>query len=383
MRVLCIHHEWYPVGGGAGWAGSVIVDGLISRYGWHVDVLTSAHPAHDGLMQPPGLRIHTLRVGRRHLHTSRLGELGIFAVRAMRYIIRWIASGYRPNVILAFFSMPAGWVAWRISRRYAIPYIVSLRGADVPGFPERQTRWLHPLFRRTIVAIGHDAHAVVANGPSLARLAERSIPRTISVIPNGVAISSTPPPGIMPHGGASVPFRVVMVGRWSLQKGIIYGIRAFIRLYQRHPSHRPMKLDIIGDGPLRHTIDRLLHAHPHVPVRRHGWQPRDRIATILRSSSVLLYPSLAEGMSHVMLEAMAQHLPVIGCDVCGVRDLITDRINGRCVPPRDIHALEQAMVWFLSLSPENEHHIKMAAHHTSAQYSWDTTISAYHDILSA
>jgi glycosyltransferase involved in cell wall biosynthesis len=71
-------------------------------------------------------------------------------------------------------------------------------------------------------------------------------------------------------------------------------------------------------------------------------EPED-VRDALRGADVLLHPSLSEGMPTVMLEAMACALPVVVTDVGGVREAVTDGVEGIVVPPRDPQALAAAL----------------------------------------
>ena len=61
-------------------------------------------------------------------------------------------------------------------------------------------------------------------------------------------------------------------------------------------------------------------------------------------SDCFVLPSLSEGMSNALLEAMATGLPCIASDIAGNNNLIRDRHNGILVPPKDELALAKALL---------------------------------------
>jgi colanic acid/amylovoran biosynthesis glycosyltransferase len=73
----------------------------------------------------------------------------------------------------------------------------------------------------------------------------------------------------------------------------------------------------------------------------------------MAAASVLLMPSLEEGIPNVVVEAMAIGLPVISTNCGGVPELIEDKVNGWLVPIRDPAALAEAISSFVAL-PLNE-----------------------------
>ena len=77
-----------------------------------------------------------------------------------------------------------------------------------------------------------------------------------------------------------------------------------------------------------------------------AWLPgaRDDVAQALRSFDAFVLPSLAEGISNTILEAMASGLPVIATRVGGNAELVDDGTTGTLVPSADAEALAQAML---------------------------------------
>ena len=132
---------------------------------------------------------------------------------------------------------------------------------------------------------------------------------------------------------------VGMVCRLIEQKGVVYGLRAFARIAPQFPSAH---LVIAGDGPRRAALESEAKTLG-VADRVHflGW--RDDAPPVLAALDVLLMPSLWEGFGLVMLEAMAQTVPIIGSAVSAIPEVMVDGETGRLVPPRDVGALAQAL----------------------------------------
>lgn len=134
------------------------------------------------------------------------------------------------------------------------------------------------------------------------------------------------------------------VGRMQTVKDQPTLVRAFVRALQIDTALRKrIRLAIIGDGPLRAECERLLAA---AGVSDLAWLPgeQDDVPEIMGGLDCFVLPSLAEGISNTILEAMASGLPVIATDVGGNADLVTAGITGQIVPPGDLEGLAQGIV---------------------------------------
>jgi glycosyltransferase involved in cell wall biosynthesis len=128
------------------------------------------------------------------------------------------------------------------------------------------------------------------------------------------------------HGGV----RFVFTGRLVDWKAVDLLLEAFARVRERVP----VTLDILGDGPMRASLEAQARRAGIDPlVRFHGWQPQEQCARHLRESDVFVLPSLYECGGAVVLEAMAVGLPVIATDWGGPADYL-DESCGILVPPR-------------------------------------------------
>ncbi len=144
---------------------------------------------------------------------------------------------------------------------------------------------------------------------------------------------------------------VGMVCRLIEQKGVVYGLRAFARLAPQFPAVHVL---IAGDGPRRAALEDEAKTLG-IAERVHflGW--RDDTPAILAALDVLLMPSLWEGFGLVMLEAMAQAVPIIGSAVSAIPEVIVDGETGRLFPARDTAALANTLALLLRDEPLRRH----------------------------
>ncbi|HET8831082.1 MAG TPA: glycosyltransferase [Casimicrobiaceae bacterium] len=153
--------------------------------------------------------------------------------------------------------------------------------------------------------------------------------------------------------GNEPSFVVGTVGRIQAVKEHRTLLSAFAEMLRAMPSLRPRALlAIIGDGPL---LGELRNQAATLGIADQVWLPGSRsdVAEILRSLDVFVLPSLNEGISNTILEAMATGLPVIATDVGGNPELVEEGITGHLLPARDSDALGHALVRFAGAAGES------------------------------
>jgi sugar transferase (PEP-CTERM/EpsH1 system associated) len=134
------------------------------------------------------------------------------------------------------------------------------------------------------------------------------------------------------------------VGRMQLIKDQTTLARAFIRALEISPELRGgLRLVMIGDGPLRAPSQALLDEAGCAEL---AWLPgvRNDIPEILRGLDCFVLPSLSEGVSNTILEAMACGLPVIATAVGGNGELVDSGRSGELVPVGGVDAMARRIV---------------------------------------
>ena len=133
------------------------------------------------------------------------------------------------------------------------------------------------------------------------------------------------------------------VGRLQPVKNQLLLVNAFDELVRHAPELKDrIRLVIIGDGELREKIIQTLE---NAGLAQQSWVPgaRDDVPAILQALDVFVLPSLAEGISNTVLEAMASALPVVATDVGGNPELVQHGLNGAIVPRTNATALARAI----------------------------------------
>jgi glycosyltransferase involved in cell wall biosynthesis len=138
------------------------------------------------------------------------------------------------------------------------------------------------------------------------------------------------------------PYRLLFVGRLAGEKGIPYLLEALVLLQNRGV---PIVLDIVGHGPECQKLERLVGIlHLDEVVRLHGFVRRGPLLDKLyRAADIFVLPSLQDRQPKVLLEAMANSLPVIASRTGGIPTHVRHEQTGLLVEPRNVTALADSV----------------------------------------
>jgi L-malate glycosyltransferase len=223
------------------------------------------------------------------------------------------------------------------------------------------------------------AHRIVANSEAAAaRLRREGVSgRRVIVIPNGIDLSR------FPAAGRRSRRVITTVANLRPGKGHEVLLGAVARLARTHPD---LRLQVIGDGPLRRALDarsRALNIADRVVFLGH----QDDIPRRLGESGVFVLPSFMEAFPNSVMEAMAAGLPVVATRVGGIPELVSDGRDGLLVPAGDEAALAAAIARVLD-DPALADALGDAARAAiRARFSFERTVAAferlYLDLLAA
>lgn len=371
MHILILNSEFPPVGGGAGTASAQVARSLVAA-GHRVTVLTTRHADLPLEEDRDGFQIIRLPARRQHLHRSSASEqLSFMLVAAFRGLPH--VRRLRPDGVLAFFGAPSGAAAWFWSFFTRIPYIVSLRGGDVPGFRPYDFAREHALLKPLLRRVWRRAVAVVANSQGLRQLGVDFEPQVpIEVIPNGVDTAS-----FAVDKRDWQPPRLLFIGRIVYQKGLDVLFDALSQL-----AGLEWELSLVGDGPQMPRLRSLAQQYAiSKRVNFLGWQDRRQLPALLAKSNLFVYPSRHEGMPNAVLEAMASGLPVVATAIAGNEELVKSGETGLLVPSDDVAALAAALADLLPDAKRREGMGAAARKLVSKQYNWQNTADAYVDLF--
>ncbi len=373
MKILFFNYEFPPLGGGAGNASYYLLREYAKNPEVTVDFVTAS--VDDELhraMLGDNVTIHRLPIGKNqaNAHYQSQQELLKYAWASYKYG-RTLAKQNKYDLSHAFFSVPCGFVSLLLKWEFKIPYIVSLRGSDVPGYSERFT-FLYKFITPIIKLIWSKAHFVVANSQGLKDLALKTSPqKEIRVVYNGIDVQE-----FFPDYSKQNPnhFQIVCVSRVTPRKGIRFLVQAFKVLESRYKHVRML---VVGDGNEKKSLEDLVRSLGlEDKIVFLGVVAHEKVLEYYQKANVFVLPSLNEGMSNTMLEALACGLPVVATDTGGTKELITDGVNGLIVKMKDSNDLVEK-IEKLILDSELEKSMALESRQLAEKISWDIIASEY------
>ena len=367
MKILIINSEYPPIGGGAGNASAHIA-ARFAHMGHEIAVVTSRFGKLPHLEQRQNLTLHRIPCLRQKQDRSNPFEQLVFLISASIWTLGMVPR-FKPNATLAFFGVPSGAIAWLLKRVFGIPYIVSLRGGDVPGFRPYDFQRYHKILSPFLHLIWKDASAVVANSNGLRALANVFDARfEIPIIPNGVNLQE-----YAAEVRAWSPPRLLSVGRLVHQKGLDLAMHALAEL-----KDLEWEWCIAGDGPQINVLRSLANELGiQDRITFPGWRSHAELVECYKGSNLFLFPSRHEGMPNVVLEAMASGLPVVASRIAGNEELVLDGETGLLFPSEDVESLCVALRKLLIDSSQRQKMGNASRRRVEALYSWENTAQRY------
>ncbi len=264
--------------------------------------------------------------------------------------------------LAALELVPLGWLA-RIPLRIHAEH--GWDAHDPNGTNPRyiKVRKLYKPFVSHYIAVSEDLDNYLAK--SIGIPAKRH-----SLISNGVDTERFYPATGTPTAAEGCPFQPRQhwlfgtVGRLQTVKNQPFLARAFVKLLKEHPeAAERMRLIIIGEGPLRAEVERILQEGN---ATQYAWLPgpRNDIPEILRMLDCFVLPSQAEGTSCTLQEAMATGLHCIATAVGGTPKLVAENQTGNLIPP-DNEAALSAKLWQAYIAPLDSRTLGEAARQTA------------------
>jgi sugar transferase (PEP-CTERM/EpsH1 system associated) len=213
------------------------------------------------------------------------------------------------------------------------------------------------------------------------------IPRTrVSQIYNGVDIDRFSPiatgeTALLPPSFIGENNIIIgTVGRIQPVKDHATLAHAFSQLLKTYPEVAGRaRLAIVGNGPLLGELRDLVN---RLGIAERTWLPGSvhNVPEVFRAFDVFVLPSLAEGISNTILEAMASRLPVLATNVGGNTELVHDGRSGRLFEPKDIKALVNLLAAYCADPSLRRAHGEASRRIAVEQFSLATMVENYQNV---
>ena len=335
MRIVCVTHAYPRFDGDI--AGAFIERFVLAlvRRGHTVAVVAPADAGRGGREVRHGVTVVRVRYAPARWETLAYRGTMAGAVGSLTGLLAFVALVARlsraaavlarsmsADLVHAHWWVPAGLAAWWLRRLGGPPYAVTMHGTDVALL--EHSRLGRFLARRVL---GGAATITTVSSYLADRAAELAGAdrRRIAVCPMPLETSRF---GRTSQGGGGA----VTLGRLTTQKRIAILIEAVNRLAA---EGHPVPLTIVGDGPERPALERLVtELGLRSIVRFTGQVEPERVSDALDDADVFAFPARQEGFGLAVAEALLQGIPVVAAkDGGGVADILPTGGAGYLIEP--------------------------------------------------
>lgn len=349
MRVAMLIQDYLPIIGGAQRQLAMAAP-LLAQSGIDVHILTRRYPSLPAYERMDGIPVY------------RLPSMGSKPVASLIFTLTSLLKlrELKPDLIHAYNFFSPLTTALLFRQMESTPVIVKVLRGGVLGDVHRLSRRAAGWWRIDRIRRNVDAFIAISSEID-AELDHLGIePKRRHFIPNGVDADRFIPleatrkrelrlKMALPDGPL-----VIFTGRLADEKRVIQLAEIWPAVHREHPL---ANLILLGDGPERERLLGFRTPGVHV-VGRMG-----NVCPYLQAADLFVLPSITEGLSNAMLEAMATGLPVLVTRVGGAGDVIAHQQNGWLIPPDQPERMQEAMVHLLS-HPEQRSQLGQAARRT-------------------
>jgi L-malate glycosyltransferase len=380
MRVLFFNYEYPPLGGGAGNATRYILNEFSKIKDLEVDLVTSAIDKKYAVEKiAENITIYKVPIGKNstNLHYQTQKEIIIYTWKAF-WLANKLTKSNKYDLTHSFFGVPCGSVSLWLKLTKKIPYIISLRGSDVPGYSERFA-WLYRILTPLIKYIWKEAKFVVANSLEFKKLALiTNNKQKIEIITNGIDIDEFFAKKIENRTDERLgDFKIICCARIIARKGINFIIEALGILKDRGIN---LKLEIIGEGNQKEELKELTrNLKLEEEVSFLGLIKHSELPNFYTQANVSVSASLNEGMSNTMLESLACGLPIIATKTGGTDEIVREGINGFVVKMNSAQDIADKLeILFKDYSLEKR--MSQASRELALRMSWKNIAKEYSNL---
>jgi len=282
-------------------------------------------------------------------------------------------KGFKPDVIHTQHPFLMGDTAVRLAYAHNIPLIFthhSLYEENIHWMP-----WAADGLRKFIIGLttgyANLCDMVIAPSESVAEMIEdHGVKTSVSVIPTGLHLNQ--------YMGTSRNFReetripekafvVGYVGRLAEEKNLPFLMRAVTLFLKKEKTALFL---VVGSGPMEEAIS--LHFNDlklEGQLRFAGEMKGKKLIEAYQAIDVFAFASQSETQGMVLNEAMAAGTPVVAVDAPGVRDIVTDKVNGRLIPTENEEEFSRALSWVFERPPAERKILADGAKETAKKYS--------------
>ncbi len=368
MKVCVLIDAWEPLWGGGPKNAWEISRRLVKRKKWNIDIFTRS--IQEGGRIFGGIQIHSkrrLRIIRVGPTTSFFNIFGRIIWLGTVIVAVWCNHNKKPYDVIHAHAYSAGIPGKILSLLLHVPIIFTVHGSNNLDLHKKTPTAVLEHF--ILTKISYDRQISVSQS-----FLKHSNINTPVVIPNGVTMRFFN--RIKNRPSQNKNFTLLFVGRFDAVKGVTFLLNAFFRF---HTHHKNTKLLLVGYGYEERKVRRFIEqSQLEKSIILKGKQIGQSLIRIYKSVDIVVVPSLSEGQSIVILEALAAKKPVIATNVGDNRLFIQEGKTGFLVQPRNSNELYKVF----EKAYQDSHLVSMGVRGYTIvqQYSWEKAAAATADI---
>lgn len=234
-------------------------------------------------------------------------------------------DSFQPELVYIVTEGPLGNSALKLAERRNLPVLSAFHTNFHRYSSYYGLGWIKTLTLNWLRRFHNRTGGTLVPAVEIAELLRSEAFERVDVLPHGVDCSLFQPaqrcPELRQQWGVSEQQRVLLyVGRIAAEKNIPLAIEAYQQARNTHPD---IRLVMVGDGPLRLSLEK---SHPDIVFA--GVQTGATLARYFASADAFVFPSLTETFGLVTLEAMASGLPVVAFDMAAAHQYVTPGQHG-------------------------------------------------------
>lgn len=359
LRILVLNHEFPPVGGGASPVAFELCKELV-KTGNEVDVVTMRYKNLPRYEIVDGINIYRTWAIRKKADICYMHELATYFPGAVFKALS-LAKQKKYDVIHCHFIVPGAPLAWFVSKRRKVPFLITCHGTDVPGHNPERFKLVHKIIRPVWRKLAKSAQLIAPSNFLKKRIIESCAAARVKIIPNGINLENFKP--------VSKTKSILMCSRMLKFKGFQYAIEA---LRDIEPD---WQVNIIGEGPYLQELKQMAQGLK-AKINFLGWIDKsdERFYKFFNESSIFIFPSEAENFPTVLLEAMAAGTAIITSNAGGCPEVVGDA--ALLVEPRNPGQIREKLQELID-SEDLRKELSESAHRRASEFSWPNIAEKY------
>lgn len=369
LNILVLNYEFPPIGGGAG-VVSYDISKRLAEAGHQVTVVTMGFEQLPSYEEKDGMRIYRVKCIRKKKAVCYPWEQLSYILSAMHFLRHHMKENHY-DINHTHFIIPTGPISYWLKKKYGLEYVITSHGSDVAGYNQKRFKFLHKILIGPWRVIVRNAREVISPSLYLQELLEKSGPglKPYPIIPNGIELET-----YLPLKKREKKKHVIVMCRLQEAKNVQTVIRGFAR-FVAETEYGDWRLDILGDGPYRETLEKLAGELGIVDkVQFHGWIPNrsERQLELLGQAKIYVSASTFENCPMSVLEALAAGVYPLVSDIPAHRQILP--VENQLFETNDVVKVSEKLMeaaqltdWSLPLD--------------ISTYDWNAVMQKYEEVL--